>query len=200
MKRIALTGGIGSGKSVVARIFKLSCRADIYDSDSHAKELMESDKQLTDAIKAEFGEAIYTCGKLNRTALAECVFGNEMALAKLNSLVHPAVMCDFKRWANNLTHTDFAIMESAIIIDNNLQSHFDLIIAVSAPLEMRIERAMRRDGATREAIQARITAQISDSEREQKADYVIINDEQHSLWEQVVHINQKLAQVSRMQN
>ena len=188
MKRIALTGGIGSGKSVVAKIFEM-LGATIYNSDSRAKEIMESNEELIMTIKNTFGEDIYVDKKLNSKKLADIVFKDKTSLNKLNSIIHPVVIDDFDKWANSLTNTKCVILESAVIFDNYLQSHFDAVITVSAPIELRVQRTMERDGITREIVLERMAVQMNDFEREQRADHIIINNEKHSLWEQILSLN-----------
>ena len=173
MKKIAICGGIGSGKSTVCRMFAERGAA-IYDSDSRAKALMHESAELRAALIAEFGEACYADGALNRPYLASRVFGSEEQLARLNSIVHPAVKADFLRWAEE-QEGDFCILESAILFESGFDAVVDKTVAVLAPLPLRIERAMERDGATREQIEARVKAQMGDDELVARADFAIVN-------------------------
>ena len=190
MNRVALTGGIGSGKSVVCRVFSLLGVA-IYDSDSRAKLLMAENKEVCERICASFGDDIYTDGVLNRAVLASRVFGDKAALEKLNSIVHPAVMHDFDRWATErAAHGDrYVIMESAILFENNLERGFDYTVAVDSPIEMRLARSMKRDGATREQILARMANQLSQEEVNARADYVIHKDGDEMVWGQILALD-----------
>ena len=173
MKKIAICGGIGSGKSTVCRMFAERGAA-IYDSDSRAKALMSESAELRAALIAEFGEACYADGALNRPYLAEKVFGSEEQLARLNSIVHPAVKADFLAWAEE-QEGDFCILETAILFESGFDAVVDASVAVLAPMPLRVERAMKRDNATKEQIEARIKAQMSDDELMRRADFAIVN-------------------------
>lgn len=171
--KIAICGGIGSGKSTICRMFEERGVA-IYDSDARAKTLMNESESLRAALIAEFGEECYSDGVLNRAVLASKVFGSEEQLAKLNSIVHPAVKEDYLRWHEE-QEGDYTILESAILFESGFDDLVDKSVAVLAPLPLRIERAMQRDGATREQIEARIKAQMSDDELASRADFAIVN-------------------------
>lgn len=171
--KIAICGGIGSGKSTICRMFEERGVA-IYDSDARAKTLMNESESLRAALIAEFGEECYSDGVLNRAVLASKVFGSEEQLAKLNSIVHPAVKEDYLRWHEE-QEGDYTILESAILFESGFDVLVDKSVAVLAPLPLRIERAMQRDGATREQIEARIKAQMSDDELASRADFAIVN-------------------------
>ena len=173
MIKVAICGGIGSGKSTICQMFAERGAA-IYDSDSRAKALMSESAELHEALVAEFGEACYKGGALNRPYLAEKVFGSEEQLAKLNSIVHPAVKADFLRWAEE-QEGDYCILETAILFESGFNEVVDCSVAVLAPMPLRVERAMQRDNATREQIEARIKAQMSDDELMRRADFAIVN-------------------------
>ncbi|MBP3551460.1 MAG: dephospho-CoA kinase [Alistipes sp.] len=173
MIKVAICGGIGSGKSTVCRMFAERGVA-LYDSDSRAKALMNESEELRRALVAEFGEECYADGALNRSYLASRVFGSAEQLEKLNSIVHPAVKADFLRWAEE-QEGDFCILESAILFESGFDAVVDKTVAVLAPLPLRIERAMKRDGASREQIEARVKAQMSDDELVARADFAIVN-------------------------
>ena len=173
MIKVAICGGIGSGKSTVCQMFAERGVA-LYDSDSRAKALMNESEELRKALVAEFGEECYTDGALNSPYLASRVFGSEEQLARLNSIVHPAVKADFLRWAEE-QEGDYCILESAILFESGFDAVVDKTVAVLAPLPLRIERAMQRDGASREQIEARVKAQMSDDELVVRADFAIVN-------------------------
>ncbi|MBQ5836650.1 MAG: dephospho-CoA kinase [Alistipes sp.] len=173
MIKVAVCGGIGSGKSTICRMFAERGAA-LYDSDSHAKALMTESAELREALVAEFGEECYADGVLNRQYLASKVFGSAEQLLKLNAIVHPAVKADFLRWAEE-QEGDYCILESAILFESGFDAVVDKTVAVLAPLPLRIERAMQRDGATREQIEARVKAQMSDDELVARADFAIVN-------------------------
>ena len=173
MIKVAICGGIGSGKSTVCQMFAERGAA-IYDSDSRAKALMNSSAELREALVAEFGAECYANGALNRSYLAEKVFGSEEQLAKLNSIVHPAVKTDFLRWAEE-QEGDYCILETAILFESGFDAVVDCSVAVLAPMPLRVERAMQRDGATKEQIEARIKAQMSDDELMRRTNFAIVN-------------------------
>lgn len=173
MLKIGVTGGIGSGKSTVCRLFAARGIA-VYDTDAAAKRLMAEDAALRRAIEARFGEECYQEGALNRPWLARQVFGDEAALQALNRLVHPAVIADFERWATE-QQSAYVVVESAILYEAGLDQAVDRVVAVLAPERLRIERAMQRDGATEEQIRSRIAAQLSDEELHRRADVSLVN-------------------------
>ena len=198
MYKVGITGGIGSGKSTVSRILA-ECGVAVYTSDDRAKELMASSQVLRDKIVDLFGEAAYLDGKLNKPYLAQRVFSNPEALAKLNSIVHPAVMDDFDRWAEE-QEGNYVVLESAILFEANLDSRVDCVVSVLAPEELRIERAMQRDGASREDIVRRIANQISDDERTERSKYAIVNISLEDLHEDVEQLHRRLAYDSTPRN
>lgn len=172
VRKIGITGGIGSGKSTVCRMLAERGIAH-YDCDAKAKQLM-LEEPLRSAIIARFGAASYTAEGLNRPFLAQQVFSSAEALQALNGLVHPAVTADFERWAA-CQAGEYVICESAILYEAGLAERMDGVVAVMAPERLRVERAMRRDGATEEAIRSRIKAQMSDEELSSRADLVVVN-------------------------
>lgn len=173
MMKVGITGGIGSGKSTVCRLFAQRGIA-VYDSDSEAKRLMTEDAALRDAIIGRFGAATYSDGVLDRAALAACVFSDAAALADLNALVHPAVMRNFEMWAER-QEGPYVILESAILFEAGLQDRVDRSVAVLAPVELRVQRACLRDRCDEARIRSRIAAQLSDDELCERADYTMVN-------------------------
>lgn len=173
MMKIGITGGIGSGKSTVCRLFARR-GIPVYDSDTQAKRLMREDGALRVKIVARFGAEIYRNGELDRARLAERVFGDGQALADLNARVHPAVMSDFVRWSAR-QKAPYVVLESALLFDSGLEGLVDRTVAVLAPEPLRIERACRRDGSDQEAVRRRIAAQTDDDTLRTRADYVLVN-------------------------
>ncbi|MBO7169275.1 MAG: dephospho-CoA kinase, partial [Rikenellaceae bacterium] len=178
MKRLGVTGGIGSGKSTICEL--LARRGvPIYDSDSRAKKLMNS--ELQQPIRALFGEQAYNDSGLNRSYIASRAFGNPELLARLNAIVHPAVADDFERWAENFEgQVQFVALESAILYESGFDSRVDAVLCVDAPLDVRIERTVKRDGSSREEVEKRVVRQRTDVAR-QNADFVIVTDGKRTL-------------------
>ena len=195
MIRVGLTGGIGSGKSTVCRLFEeLGVRC--YDSDSRAKWLMQNDPDLRAELIEIFGEQVYNDnGELDRAHLAAEVFGNSERLAALNGAVHPAVGRDWERWCEERRGEGarYTILESAILFDCGFDKKVDQVITVSAPEQTRIERAAMRDNAPTDVIRNRIKAQMSDKERERRAHHTIVNIDITTLREQVEKIHKILC-------
>ena len=195
MYKVGITGGIGSGKSTVSAILE-DMGVALYNSDVRAKELMATDAALREAIIERFGVECYTAEGLNRGYLASRVFGSAEELAALNAIVHPAVMADFQAWAER-AEGDYVIFESAILFEAGLEGSVDSTVVVMAPEELRIERAMARDGATREQVVARIKNQMSDDERTDRAKYAIVNIDIDDLREDVEQLHRRLCYDSR---
>lgn len=188
--KVGVTGGIGSGKTTLCRLLEERGVA-VYYSDSEAKRLMAEDPVLREALVAAFGEETYTDAGLNRPWLAERVFRNPEQLARLNALVHPAVMRDFHAWAEQQT-SPYVILESAILFSAHLASEVDRTVAVLAPEALRLERTCRRDGADREAVRRRMAAQMSDEELAERADYTIVNIVEEELAASADHLDKIL--------
>ena len=197
MYKVGITGGIGSGKSTVCAILAEFGVA-VYDSDSRAKRLMNEDNTLRERLVERFGSEVYCVEGLNRIYLAERVFGNPEELKALNAIVHPAVMDDFDRWALE-QEGSYVVLESAILFEASLDRRVDVSVAVMAPEELRIERAMQRDGAQREQIVARINNQISDQERVERAKYTIVNIDIDNLRSDVEQLHHRLSYVAQAQ-
>lgn len=173
MYKIGITGGIGSGKSTVCALLKERGVA-VYDSDAEAKRLMAESADLRAALVEAFGEECYNNEGLNRHYLASQVFGQEEALGRLNAIVHPAVKEDFRAWAEHQSGA-YVVLESAILFESGFDAEVDATLAVLAPLEERVRRAMARDGVEREQILSRISHQMSDDELHRRANRTIVN-------------------------
>lgn len=193
MLKIGLTGGIGSGKSTVAKVFEV-LGIPVYYADNAAKQLMNKDENLKEKITKQFGNQVYTDGKLNRTYLSEIVFNNPEKLALLNSLVHPAILKDAERWMQQQT-TPYAIKEAALIFESGAQQHLDYVIGVTAPAPLRIHRTMQRDAITREEVVARMDKQMDDTIKMKLCHFIIKNDEQEMLLPQVIALHEKLLKL-----
>ena len=171
MYKVGLTGGIGSGKSTVCAMLRERGVA-VYSSDERAKELMNSDSTIKERIIARFGAESFEDGVLNRAYLAQRVFASEEELAALNAIVHPRVMEDFEAWAES-AEGEYVLLESAILFESGFDSKVDMVVAIMAPEDLRIERAMQRDGVTKEQVVERMRRQLSDEERCSRSKYAI---------------------------
>ena len=174
-KIIGLTGGIGSGKTTIAK-YMHSFGIPLYIADDQARKLMES-HEIVHAIKKKFGGVIFDKEILNRAKLAEIVFNEPEKLEELNAIIHPAVKSDFKEWLLQNKSAPFIIYEAAILFESGNYLNCDYIITVVAPIDTRIERVMKRDKTSRELILKRMEAQWTDEQRVSKSDFVIENED-----------------------
>lgn len=189
MKIVGVTGGIGSGKSVVCRIFE-QLNIPVYEADAEAKMLYEKYPELKQSIKDLISEeAVDKNGNINRKKLAEIVFNDDVKLASLNKLVHPIVKWDFENWIDSHKGFPYLIKEAAILFESGANKQCDLVIAVISPLELRIERIRQRDKKTKAEIEKIIATQLSDEELIKRSDFVIYNDERQMLVPQVLKIH-----------
>lgn len=198
MYKVGLTGGIGSGKSTVCAMLRERGVA-VYSSDERAKELMNSDSTIKERIIARFGAESFEDGVLNRAYLAQRVFASEEELAVLNAIVHPRVMEDFEAWAES-AEGEYVILESAILFESGFDSKVDMVVAIMAPEDLRIERAMQRDGVTKEQVVERMRRQLSDEERCSRSKYAIVNIELEELEEDVEQLHRRLSYDARQQH
>ena len=194
MLRIGLTGGIGSGKTTVAKIFEV-LGIPVYYADTEAKKLMNAHPHLIEEIKSQFGDQAYINGKLNRGFIAEKVFADKDQLQKLNSIVHPYTIEHGKQWMNN-QQSPYAIKEAALIFESGIQSEFDKIIGIKAPNALRIQRTMKRDDVSYDQVIERLHHQIDDEIKLKLCDEVIVNDEQKMLVPQVLALHDKFLSLS----
>jgi len=190
MLRIGLTGGIGSGKSTVAKIFEV-LGIPVYYADDAAKRLMNEDDNLKQQIIQHFGSEAYTDGQLNRGFIAKMVFNNKEKLELLNSLTHPAVIHDSEEWIKAQT-APYTIREAALIFESGINKYLDYVIGVSSPEELRIERTMKRDNVSREEVLKRMKSQIEENEKITLCDFVIYNNEEQFIMPQVLELHKRL--------
>ncbi len=196
MLRIGVTGGIGSGKTIVCKIFE-SLGIPVYNADVRAKELMQFDVSLVSSLKIEFGEKIYLSdGQLNRDLLSQKVFNNLSALIRLNSLVHPVVMRDSENWMEKQIASPYAIKEAALLFESGSSENLDYIISVFAPEKIRTQRIKKRDQLSEEQILARMNNQMSEEEKKRRADFVITNDESQLVIPQVIELHEQLKRLT----
>ncbi len=191
--RIGITGGIGSGKTVVSRLLGL-LGIPVYISDTEAKRLMMSDRMIHKELVELIGPEVYAGGILDRQLLASYIFGNREHLRRVNAIVHPRVRTDFRKWAETQASSHKLVgIESAILLEAGFAADVDVLAVVYAPLEVRITRAMKRDASTREAVESRIRQQMDDEQKLASADFVIINDGETALIPQVLQLASSLC-------
>ena len=192
--KVGITGGIGTGKSTVAKIL-VALGYPVYFSDDRAKWLMENNQQLVTELTYLLGELTYVSEKLNRAYIAEKLFSTPVLKEKINALVHPVVRADFKLWVENQTQS-IVFQESALLVETGAVQLFDALIVVTAPLEDRVKRIQKRDGLNTSEIERRFANQFSDEEKIKVADFVLINDERSPLLNQVLTVLKQLNRLS----
>ena len=185
--KIGITGGIGSGKSVVSRLFGIM-GIPVYISDIEAKRITQTDPVICQELCALVGQDVFQNGVLNRSLLASYMFGHPNRVQKVNEIIHPQVKEDFRRWAARFGGEQLVGMESAILVEAGFRSEVDFLVMVYAPLEVRVERAIKRDCSSREQVMKRIEAQMSDEVKRSHADFVIVNDDETALIPQVLEL------------
>jgi len=191
MLKVGLTGNIGSGKSTVSEVFKI-LGIPVYDADTEAKKILDK-KETINKITSFFGtEILNSKDIIDRKKLAAIVFANNDKLTTLNNIIHPALRIDFEEWMNKLTQ-HYCIMESAILFETDYYKMFDKIICVSSPQDMAISRVMKRENAERADILKRLNNQISEKEKTDRADFIIINDEKSLIIPQVLKMHYDLS-------
>jgi dephospho-CoA kinase len=191
MLKIGLTGGMGSGKTTVAKIFEV-LGIPVYYADAASKRLLVEDAEIKKAVENAFGNNVYPDGILDRKFLAEQVFSNEENLRLLNSIVHPATIRDASYWMEKQS-APYIIKEAALIFESGSQQGLDYVIGVKAPLALRLQRTMKRDSITREDALARMDKQLDENIKMRLCDFIIVNDEQQLLIPQVLELHQKFV-------
>jgi len=199
MKRVGITGGIGAGKTTVCRIFE-SLNIPVYYADERAKDLMTYDEEVVKQIKSLLGTQAYCDdGSLNKPEISRIIFRDPALRKQLNAIVHPAVGRDVGRWFDQWEKNElvpYALEEAALLIESGAWKALHHLIVVTCPLEVRIGRVMQRDHLPREAVEARLAAQLTEEERVAHADFVIQNDGQVSLVKQVYNIHNQLTRLA----
>jgi dephospho-CoA kinase len=194
MLKVGLTGGIGSGKSLVARMFGV-LGVPVFEADAAGRQLLAEDPAVRAAILDRFGEGVIHQGRVDRKALAAVVFQDPRALADLNAIVHPAVRQAFRHWAER-QHAPYVLMEAAILAETGGHQAFDRVVLVSAPEALRLARVMARDRVTEAEVKARMRNQASEEERLAIADHVIVNNDQQLVIPQVLQVHHALSHAS----
>lgn len=193
---IGLTGGIGSGKTTVAKVFGI-LGIPVYYADEEAKRVMSEDAVVRKKIKALFGDASYNDGGINRRYISSIVFKDEEKLKQLNAIVHPATIADSERW-KLLQTTPYALKEAALIFESGSHKNLDFVIGVSSPVAMRKERVMTRDKISEKEVELRMKSQMDEEEKMRLCDFVIVNDELQLIIPQVTHLHSKLLELARV--
>lgn len=194
MLRIGLTGGIGSGKTTVSAIFRVM-GIPVYYADAAARRIMREDPDIRKRIIEVFGPESYSQDRPNREWLSAHVFRDRASTEKMNAIVHPATISDARRWMERQTGP-YAIKEAALIFESGGEGELDMVIGVTAPVELRIQRVMHRDGLTREAVMQRMARQMDENEKMQRCQFVIANDDRTALIPQVLAIHRKLTDLT----
>lgn len=190
MLKIGITGGIGSGKSVVANILQ-QMGFPVYDSDSRAKALTQTNADIRQQLTAMFGDNLFKNNVLDKKALSQLIFSSDKNLKAVNAIIHPVVVGDFATWTTR-QNAAAVFLESAILMESGLYQKMDKIILVTTPEKLRIDRVMKRSQLSEKEIQQRMQMQKTEETLADKADFVILNDEKHLLIPQVHSILQKL--------
>lgn len=190
MLKIGITGGIGSGKSVVANILQ-QMGFPVYDSDSRAKALTQTNADIRQQLTAMFGDNLFKDNILDKKALSQLIFSSDKNLKAVNAIIHPVVVGDFATWTTR-QNAAAVFLESAILMESGLYQKMDKIILVTTPEKLRIDRVMKRSQLSEKEIQQRMQMQKTEETLADKADFVILNDEKHLLIPQVHSILQKL--------
>jgi len=188
--KLGVTGGIGSGKTTVCRIFNV-LGIPVFDADKVAKQIMDTDKSMMLRLNSIAGKDLYSSGALNRTELAKLIFNDTSLLAKVNALVHPAIYDHFKRWTKEQT-APYVILEAAILFESGGAKQLDRILSVVAPVEDRITRVIKRNSLSKEQVLDRIRNQMDDESRIKLSDYVINNAENEMIIPSVMKIHAEI--------
>jgi dephospho-CoA kinase len=191
MRTIGVTGGIGSGKTVVCKIFN-ALGIPVFDSDIKAKEIINNSPAVRKQVEKLFGTGIYSEKGLDRTEVARLVFEKPDLLNALNSIVHPAVATSFTAWKLKQTGCPFVIKEAAILFESGTNKQTDAVISVVAPESLRLKRVMERDGRSETQIKSIMQRQMNDRERVRQSDYVIVNDDETPVLDQVLKVYDEL--------
>ncbi|WP_294347090.1 dephospho-CoA kinase [Sphingobacterium sp.] len=187
--KIGITGGIGSGKTFICKLFK-AMAVPVYNADEEAKKLMNTDIRIKERLIAEFGAETYPDGKLDRAFLAQRIFSDSAKLELVNGIIHPIVIQEAKEWAAQ-QKSRYTLKEAALLFESGSYKDLDYTILVTAPLSVRVQRVIKRDKVTEGQVMERINKQLADEEKLKLADFVIVNDGTTPLLPQVWNLHQK---------
>jgi dephospho-CoA kinase len=188
MIKVGITGGIGSGKSLVCEAFS-KLKVPVYNADREAKILTDTDTNIRKELTALMGENIYSGSTINTLLMAENIFSKPALLVKVNSIIHPRVARHFELWCNSYTTCPYIIQESAILFESMAYLLFDTVVTVTSPEEVRIQRVIARKNMNREKVLAVMKNQLPESEKIRRSDYVIINDGINPVIPQILHLH-----------
>lgn len=192
MIKLGLTGGIGSGKSTIAKVFQ-ELGVPVYFADIEAKKFLLQNDVKADLLKI-FGESVLDkTGLIDKAALAAIVFTDETELAKLNALIHPLLEKDFSNWINQYADAKYIVKEAAILFEAGFDKAVDLILTVSAPVEQRVKRVIARDNVHQQQVIDRISKQWTDQQREAKSQYIILNSNEDMILDEILKIHKELS-------
>ena len=191
MKVVGITGGIGSGKSTVCKIFEL-LGIPVYQADERARMLCNTHPDIRHDVSALFGDEAYVNGQYNRVYIAGKVFGHPELLASLNAIIHPRVATDFESWCLQWKHVPFVLKEAAILFESGAYRQVDKVITVTAPVDLRLQRVIKRDGIDARQVMARMNNQWSDEAKMERSQFVVHCDEIQMVIPQVLNIYQQL--------
>ncbi len=195
MIRVGITGGIGSGKSMVCQVLE-KLGIPVYYADPAARELMERDPVIRHDLMAWLGEDIYSGVSLDRSKLAGLIFSNPEMLETVNRIVHPRVAVDFENWCASFGNKPYVVQESAILFESGAYRFVDRVILVTAPEQVRIDRVMDRAGMTSDRIKAVMKNQLTDEEKAKRSQYILSNDNKSLILPGILEIHSELMQIS----
>jgi len=193
-RRLGVTGGIGSGKTTVCRMFNV-LGVPVFVADDAAHSLTNNDPKIKEQINKVAGKDLYAAGQLDRKELAQMIFSRPELLHRVNEIVHPAVLDNFEEWASS-KNTPYVIMEAAILFESNADKLVDRVVSVSAPVDERIARVMGRSEMTRGQVLERINNQLDDEERDERAYYVINNSDNEMIIQEILKIHEDMLRLA----
>jgi dephospho-CoA kinase len=196
--KLGVTGGIGSGKTTVCKVFGV-LGIPVFSADDEAKRILDSDREIQIKINLHAGKDLFSSGKLDRPALAKMIFNNKELLEKVNSIIHPAVFRSFGEWFNQ-QDSPYSIMEAAILFESGAFRFMDKIVTVVTPLDERIERLVSGNRLTREQINERIKNQIDDDSRIKQSDFIISNSENDLIIPSIIGIHEEMLKLCKKAN
>lgn len=198
MIKLGITGGIGSGKSTITQMFHV-IGVPVYVSDERSKYLSQTNSEIIAGLKQILGDDIYDeMGRLDRKRMASVIFADKEKLQKVNALIHPIVNRDFIEWAEEQKSkgVPYVVNEAAIMIESGSHKLMDKLLVVTAPVEQRVERVMKRDGVGEQQVKSRISNQMSDKEKVEIADYVIVTDDHHFIMPEILALDEELRRLA----